>query len=52
MQMNLEIMPKTEEVRCKESNYSRNIQTNGTFHGWQVRRERGYCVMNAVQHSG
>lgn len=32
MQMNLETMPKIEEVRCKEKNYPRKVQTNGKYH--------------------
>lgn len=47
MQMKLETMPKIEEVRYKGSNYPRKIQARGKHHGWQVRRERGYLVMNA-----
>ena len=52
MQTKLETMPEMEEVSYKGSNYPRNIQASGKYHGWQVRRERGYCVMNAVQQSG
>lgn len=47
--MNLKAMPKIEAIRCEGLNYPRNVQTNGKYHGWQV---RGYYAMNPVQQRG
>ena len=51
MQMNLEAIPKFEAIRCKVSNYPRNIQAKGKYHGWKVRRKEVITQMNLVQQS-